>query len=178
MVHKPSVLRYNVFRHHMPHILQNTAMPSLPVLLHSPYAWFALGVLLVGAELLIPGVLICFFGFAAMLIAAILLVFPGIPAAPLLLLYAVLSGSLILGLRRLMPKSFSGRTTDAKTDPDDDDVVGAPATVIEAIAPGTPGKVEFRGSNWTAVSDSPLPAGARAIVTARNDLTLSVKPAE
>ena len=153
-------------------------MPPVAVLLHSPYAWFALGVLLVGAEILVPGVLICFFGFAAMLIAAILLVFPGIPAAPLLLLYTALSAVLVLGLRRLMPKSFRGRTTAAKTDPDDDDVVGAPATVIEDIVPGAPGKVEFRGTNWTAVSDSSLPVGARAIVTERNDLTLSVKPAE
>ena len=159
-------------------LFQNVPMTPVIALLRSPYAWFALGVILVGAELLIPGVLICFFGFAAMLIAAILLVFPNTPVAPLLLLYTALSVVLIFGFRRMMPKSFGGRATAAKTDPDDDDVVGAFATVIEAISPDAPGKVEFRGTNWTAVSDSPLPVGARATVTARNDLTLSVKPVE
>ena len=75
-----------------------------------------------------------------------------------------------------MPKTFRGHVKTAESDPDEDDVAGAPATVVEAIAPGVPGKVEFRGTNWTASAEATLPVGALVVVERRENLVLHVKP--
>lgn len=144
-------------------------------MLRSPSLWFIAGLFLTLAELIVPGVLVCFFGFAAMVAAGVLLLWPDIPIALLLSFFIAASLALIFGLRRFLPKTFRGRATVATADPDDDDVVGAAATVVEAIVPGVPGKVEFRGTNWTASADTDIPVGASVSVERRENLVLHVK---
>lgn len=151
-------------------------MDSLLDSFSRPSLWFVFGLLLTFSEFLVPGVLVCFFGIAAMLMAGVLLLWPGIPSSLLLALYLVTSLALLFGLRRYMPKTFRGHVKTAESDPDEDDVAGAPATVVEAISPNAPGKVEFRGTNWTATADTALPVGALATVVSRANLTLHVKP--
>lgn len=151
-------------------------MDSILDLVSRPSLWFIGGLLLTFSEFIVPGVLICFFGIAAMLMAGLLLLWPGIPSSLLLALYIATSLALLFGLRRYMPNTFRGRVKLAESDPDEDDVAGAPATVVEAISPEVPGKVEFRGTNWTAIADAALPVGALATVVRRSNLTLHVKP--
>jgi membrane protein implicated in regulation of membrane protease activity len=141
-----------------------------------PSFWFVLGLLLVLSEFAVPGVMICFFGFAALLVAGLLLVWPTAPTSVVLAAYIVLSLALLFGLRRYMPKTFRGHAKAAESDPDEDDVAGSRVVVVEAVAPNRPGKVEFRGTNWTAVSDAALAAGAAAVVVRRDNLTLTVRP--
>ena len=151
-------------------------MSSILDFFSRPSLWFIAGLLLTLSEFIVPGVLICFFGFAAMLMAGLLLLWPSMPSSLLLAIYIATSLALIFGLRRYMPKTFRGHVKNAESDPDEDDVAGAPATVVEAIAPGVPGKVEFRGTNWTAVSNSTLAVGALVVVERRENLVLHVKP--
>lgn len=133
------------------------------------------GIVLVAAEFAVPGVMVCFFGAAAIVLAGLYQLFPDMPLLVALLLYIVLSLGMVFGLRRFMPKTFRGRTSVESGDPDDDDVSGARVVVAEAVGPNRPGKVEFRGSLWTAVSDEPLAPGDAATVESRDNLTLRVR---
>lgn len=150
-------------------------MDTLQTLFSRPSLWFILGLLLTLSEFAVPGVMICFFGVAAMLMAGLLVLFPEMSSSLLIALYIATSLALLFGLRRFMPKTFSGRTRKATSDPDDDDVAGALATTLEPIEPNRPGKVEFRGTRWTASSTETIPAGTPVVVTRRENLTLFVE---
>lgn len=59
-----------------------------------------------------------------------------------------------------------------------DTMVGELALVLEDLASGALGKVEFRGSTWNArnVSAVPLQKGQRSRVDHVDGLTLSIRP--
>ena len=48
--------------------------------------------------------------------------------------------------------------------------------VLAAIAPGQPGKVEFKGATWNARAEAPLQPGDAAIIVGRDGLQLQVRP--
>lgn len=146
----------------------------MPVLTNAQLC-FAAGVALVVAEFAVPGVMVCFFGAAALVLAGVYAVWPELPFAAALALYIALSLAMVFGLRRFLPRTFRGRSSVEAGDPDDDSVAGAPAKVVEPISPGSPGKVEFRGSLWTAVASAPVAAGATVVVEGRDNLTLRVR---
>jgi len=59
-------------------------------------------------------------------------------------------------------------------------VAGDTATAIDAIAPGETGRVELRGSHWTAINEGErlIDAGARCTVTRSEGLTVHVRANE
>lgn len=134
-----------------------------------------IGIILIVAEFVVPGVMICFFGAAAVVLAGVYALVPSLPTGVALALYIVLSLAMVFGLRRFLPKTFRGRTSVERGDPDDDDVAGSHVRVAEAIAPDQPGKVEFRGSLWNAAATDSIPSGAMVEVVRRDNLTLHVR---
>ena len=136
--------------------------------------WLAAGAALVVAELATPGgFVIIFFGVAALLIG-ILGLLGAVSSAPLqFLLFSVLSvGSLALLRGRLQSKL---RTPGASNV---DSLIGDLAIPQERLSPGVVGKVEVRGSTWSArnTSSVTLDPGQRARVAAVDGLTLAVIP--
>ena len=139
--------------------------------------WLLLGLVLVAAEMAAAGgFYVIFFGVAALLIALLQLV--GIVDATWLqlLLFSVLSvASLLLFRNPLMRRlHLTGGATDI------DSLSGARGTVLEAMAPGAPGRVEVRGTTWSArnVGSTALQNGARCDVVRSERLTLLVKAEE
>ena len=137
--------------------------------------WFIAGMVLILAEFSAPGVCICFFGVGALLTGVVVWLFPGMPLSLELLLFSVLSVLFLLGCRRLMPDVFRGSMKVDPSDIENDDVAGADAVVVEAISAGRPGKVEFRGSLWTACADRELAVGERVKISRRQNLTLFIE---
>lgn len=136
--------------------------------------WFLGGVILLITELFMPTLILMFFGFGAWIVAAIYLAL-GIGLASQLAIFMAASLVLLALLRKRLQPLFMGYTTARqKSDEDLDDFLGKEATVIEAIAPGQPGKIEHNGVSWTAESGAVLSAGARVRITGRKGLTLSV----
>lgn len=133
------------------------------------------GILLVLAEFAVPGFVICFFGAAAIATGLVHAVFQTMSGAALVSTYIILTLAFVFGVRRFIPASFKGRVSSGSGDPDDDGVAGSHAVVAEAIAPDAPGKVDFRGSLWTASSDRAIHAGERVEIIRRNNLELIVK---
>ena len=48
--------------------------------------------------------------------------------------------------------------------------------VLEAIAPGVPGRVATHGEIWSAIAHQPIPQGARVRVVDVDGMTLTVSP--
>jgi membrane protein implicated in regulation of membrane protease activity len=137
--------------------------------------WLAVGLILVLLELAAPGgFFVIFFGVAAMAVG--LLVFGGIggPLWVQLLLFSVLSTAFLLLFRNpLMRRMRLDRGTD-----EIDNLTGEPAKAIEDFGPGEQGRVELRGSIWSARNGGPAPIarGARVRVVAVDRLTVVVIP--
>lgn len=136
--------------------------------------WLLLGLLLLGAEMMTPGgFYILFFGLAALVVGAIAgsglvegdsaqwLLFSGIAIASLL----VFRGPLLARISAAEVKH-----------PDVDSMVGEVAIPVETLAAGAIGKVELRGTTWSARNAGPTPLnkGQRSKVTGMDGLTLLI----
>lgn len=137
--------------------------------------WFVAGIILIVSEFFVPGFIICFFGVSALVAGAAALVFPEIPLFVQILIFTVCGVLLLLGCRRFMPAVFKGRATVGCRDVDADDGVGEYCICTVDITPDLPGKVEFRGSSWSAICDEKILSGTRCVVVSRSNLTLTVR---
>ena len=136
--------------------------------------WIAGGLALVVAELATPsGFFIIFFGLSALTIGLL----TGLNAVTAMwaqwLLFTVLSVAYILLFRRRLESKVQIPPASNV-----DSLIGVLAIVQERLLPGVVGKVEVRGSMWSARNTSgvTLDAGQRARVTAVDGLTLTVVP--
>ena len=138
------------------------------------WIWLAAGLVLVVAELATPsGFFILFFGLGALTVG--LLVGLGVVASLWLelALFSALSVAYLLIFRgRLQHK------VQIPPPPTVDSLVGDLAIVQEPLSPGVVGRVEVRGSMWTARNTSAvaLGVGQRARVAAVDGLTLAIVP--
>ena len=136
--------------------------------------WLLLGLLLLGAEMMTPGgFYILFFGVAAIIVGALAgldlvqadwlqwLLFSGLAVGSLL----VFRGPLMARMNQAQPQA-----TDV------DSMVGEIAVPLEALAAGAVGKVELRGTTWSArnADAAPIAKGQRTKVTKVDGLTLWV----
>lgn len=138
------------------------------------WLWLAGGLALVVAELATPsGFFIIFFGAGALTVG-LLKAFQLIDSLTAeLLLFSVLSIVYVVLFRGLLQSKVQN-PPPAKVD----SLVGVLAIVQESLSPGVVGRVEVRGSMWSArnASDVTLAPGQRARVAAVDGLTLAVVP--
>ncbi len=136
--------------------------------------WFLLGLAFFLLELIIPGFVIIFFGFGAWVTSLIcLLANPGLDLQ--IIIFSITSILSLILLRKMFTKKFFNEGVSA---PDilDDEFIGKEAIVIEDIAKGSRGRIEFKGTPWTAVSDEDIKAGQTVIITEKESINLTVKP--
>jgi membrane protein implicated in regulation of membrane protease activity len=136
--------------------------------------WLAAGLVLVVAELATPsGFFILFFGLAALTVGALV----GLQVVTSLWLELALF-SLLSVVYLLVFRGRVQQRVQAPPPPVVDSLVGVLAIVQEQLLPGVVGKVEVRGSTWTARNTSTvtLDPGQRARVAAVDGLTLAVVP--
>ena len=140
------------------------------------WSWIILGLSLVAAEVLIPtDFFFLFFGFAALVIGGLAGV-GAVESAPLQwLLFSVLAAAALFFFRGPLLARFKGTAREAQ---DVDSMVGETAVALEDILPGGLGKVELRGSTWSARTSGPsgVVKGQRARVERVDGLTLWIRP--
>lgn len=110
--------------------------------------WAIVGLLLILLEFAIPGFVIFFFGVGGLLNALLTALIPPLAAsipAQIALWIGTSTLSLFL-LRRYARTWFRGSGVK-----DDTSVIGATATVTEAIGE-TEGRIRFRGTTWSAIA--------------------------
>ena len=140
--------------------------------------WFLIGLALILSEFLLPGIILIFFGAGAWVVA--LTTWIGLTGGTTsqLLVFAISSIVLLVLLRRWFRAKFLGHKA-GEQDPfaNLDDLTGETVVVTADVSPAG-GKAEYKGATWSARSDSDIPAGSRAVVTAADGITLELEPAD
>ena len=135
-----------------------------------------LGIVLIAAELVLPGLVVVFLGAAAFIVAGAAAMgwINGWVAA--LTLWSVTSLVMVLGVRNMFTRLLPGHAVRQLTD-EDVDAFGEEVDVVETVTTDGGGRIRFRGSTWAAQTvQEELPAGSRARVVARDNLVWIVEP--
>jgi membrane protein implicated in regulation of membrane protease activity len=136
--------------------------------------WFILGLGLFLLELVMPGFIIFFFGLGAWITAIVCLI--GHPGTNLqIIIFAVTSTLLLIALRKIIQNKFlnSKRT---RTDDIEDEFTGKEAIAKIDFGGLKQGKVEFKGTTWTAESGSEVKEGQRVVIIEKDSFKLIVEP--
>jgi len=139
--------------------------------------WLLLGLVFTAMEAATAGgFYIIFFGIAAIVVALLTRFDLAGPLWFQLLLFSVLSVASLMFFRNPLMRQLN---LTAGT-PDLDTLSGESCTVIEPMPPGASGRVEARGTSWSArnIGTTPLVSGARCVVAQSERLTLLVKAEE
>lgn len=137
--------------------------------------WFIAGALLILAEFMVPGVVIVFFGVGALITS--LTTWLGLTESltSQTFMFGASSIVLLFSLRHLVKGWFVGKSDDQNGDLDDD-FTGREAVVTRDIpGPGIDGRIEIKGSEWKARSESTIVAGSTVIIESREGLTFQVR---
>ncbi|MEM9105445.1 MAG: NfeD family protein [Pseudomonadota bacterium] len=128
-----------------------------------PWSWWVLGLILLGAEILMPGVFLIWIGLAAIVVGALSLLFWNDPFwlwQTQILVFAVLAVIAAVVGRRMMAK---GEQTDQPLlNQRGESLVGRTATLSEPISEGR-GRIKLDDTMWV-VSGPDLPVGAQVRV--------------
>jgi len=136
--------------------------------------WFLTGVLCFVLELLLPGLIVFFFGLGAWCAALVLYLFP-MSLSYQLLVFLASSLFFLIVLRSTLKKVFLGRTLD-KDAMDPSLTLTGTGEVIEDIRPPALGKIKYSGSFWQASADQPLPKGTVVQILEKKNLIIKVGP--
>lgn len=141
------------------------------------WGWIIFGLALLGAELMVGTFYLFFLGLAA-LVVGLVVAFGIMPVDGGMqwlewILFLIFSSVLVLALRRPMLGKF--KVHDDKRDLDS--LTGEAIVVQEPMAPGELGRVEMRGTVWSAKNVGPalLAVGQRCRVERSEGLTLWVR---
>jgi membrane protein implicated in regulation of membrane protease activity len=149
---------------------------SLQLLSNPGLLWFIAGLVLLLTELFAPSLILMFFGLGAWVVTALYLLF-NIELPTQLIVFAVSSIVLLVFLRKKLKPVFLGYVSSKQnTGQNMDDFFEKEVVVVARIEPGKPGKVEFNGVAWDAVSDSSIDADSRVKIIDRSGLKLKVVP--
>lgn len=140
-----------------------------------PLIWLIAGLALISAEFIIPEFVIFFFGLGALANSLLIALFPGIAASvPIqIITWLGLSTLSLAGFRRYFAHWFKGKRLIARER--EAKYVGRAATVLEEIAPDSPGRIRFGGTSWGAVSyDRKFAAGEKVEILKQDGITFVV----
>ena len=139
--------------------------------------WLALGLLLIGAELVVPSFTLFWFGFGAGLTGLLLLLFPGLTLTAQLALFALFSaGCTIFWFRVLRPRMVDRSTAGMSREA----IIGELALVIKGTnGPQDKGRVRFTvpllgSEEWPCICTESLQAGDQVRVTGIEGHVLTV----
>jgi inner membrane protein len=140
------------------------------------WSWLLFGLVLLAAEIATPGgFYILFFGLVALIVGALAALEWLNTAWLQWLLFSILS---IISLFLFRNSLMVWMKAHEPVRQDIDSMVGEMAILIEELPPATLGKVELRGTTWSArnIGQTLLMKGHRARVERVEGLTLWIKP--
>jgi membrane protein implicated in regulation of membrane protease activity len=140
------------------------------------WGWVVVGAVLLGAELFVVATdfYLVFIGVAAVAVGLVAWTGVGLPVWGEWALFGALA-VLLLVFFRGWAKARWGATARV-----DDTLVGEQGVALEALAPGSGGRVELRGSPWSGrnAGGTAIGAGERVRVERVEGLTLHVRRAD
>ncbi len=138
----------------------------------SPALWIIVGLALVVLEMVVPGLIIIWFGIGAIVAGLVALLVPNLYVQ--FAVFVVVSGALVVLSQRI-----ARRITRPEPEPvGANRLSGAHGRVVADIVPPAAGRVSVLGEEWRAESAAPIKAGATVRVIAVSGTRLVVEPAE
>nr|WP_321405434.1 NfeD family protein [uncultured Carboxylicivirga sp.] len=142
----------------------------MEILSNAAVIWFIAGVILLLLEFVIPGIFIMFFGIGAWITALCVYLFEPSLGIQFLIFSATSILSLVF-LRKVIMKKTQNVEVDA-----DEEFIGHQGTCLTPINEEEAGRIEFKGTQWTAVSDVAIEANQKVRIISKDGLTLRVEP--
>lgn len=137
--------------------------------------WVVIGLVMLIAEFVVPGLVVFFFGLGAVVVG-ITCISVDLSLNAQIGLFLGSSLTMLVTLRHWSTQVFQGRRTAERADAaDTDEIIGARAKAVREISPDGEGRVELHGTDWQATAEEDIPAGSTVVVVARDNLTLVVK---
>ncbi len=130
------------------------------------YIWAITGLILILAEMIIPGGVIIFLGLGCLTVASSIYFGLITNVVTAFLTFFISSLAYLLILRSFFMKYFEGDSVIENTD-EDIEAANSIVQVIELITPYKAGRVKFRDSTWVAESDYEIASGEKAIIKKR-----------
>lgn len=141
-----------------------------------PWSWWVLGLVLLAAEILMPGVFLIWIGIAAIIVGCLSLLFWSDPFwvwQVQILIFAMLAVVAAIGGRRIMARS--GKSDEPLLNKRGASLVGRTATLSEPISEGR-GRIRIDDTTWV-VSGPDLPVGTQVRVVESTGRELRVEAA-
>jgi membrane protein implicated in regulation of membrane protease activity len=136
--------------------------------------WFLVGLGLLLLELLLPGLVILFFGVGAW-VTALVCTFTSINLNFQILIFLIASLLGLVLLRKYLRNRFFNRT-DKELDDQLEEFIGRKGKALADFKDGS-GQIEFKGTNWSASCEEPVAKGDWVEIISKDSLTLKVKKA-
>ena len=137
--------------------------------------WIIAGLALVIAEFVVSGLVVIFFGVAALIVGSLKYLGLLDDTTWELTLFAVLSILSLVFVRRFFSDKLLGKEKASRGDEDSAGLIGHRATVVAPFVNGS-GAVTYRGARWQAQSSQTLEAGQIVRITQHDGLWLTVEP--
>jgi inner membrane protein len=140
--------------------------------------WLVIGLALAAAEMITPGgFYFIFLGLSGLVVGAALGAGLPMPTWVQVAVFCVLAFALMLLFRRRLSERLTRKSPASLAAGGVTDIVGETGTAVEDIAANDVGKVELRGTSWSARADgTALAKGQRCRVARVEGLTLWVRP--
>jgi len=139
------------------------------------WIWILVGLGLLAVEVIVPGgIILLFFGAAAIVVGAFVLLGIGGPVWFQWAMFSALSVASLLTLRGPILRKIKAADEEAEYV---DSLVGMAVVASEDIVPGAKGKAELRGTSWGAqnVGTEPLARGEDGVVERVDGLKLYIR---
>ncbi|WP_299011407.1 NfeD family protein [uncultured Shewanella sp.] len=139
--------------------------------------WAGIGLVLMLAEIIIPGGIVILLGAACLVVVGALGLGIVEGFVQSITLWFIASMVLLLGFRQVTQRLIGGYSHVDNTD-EELDIYNKVAMVIQTIGPGQQaGRVDFQGSQWSALGDgTQIAAGTQVRVICRDNIGLVVEP--
>lgn len=139
------------------------------------WAWMVLGIGLLGVEMFVIDAqfYLVFIGLSAAIVGLLGLFGLELPIWAQWLVFSALAVAAMLAFRRRLYELVRNRSGHV----DERLTVGDRVLISSRLEPGQSGRVEYRGSTWSArnTGDSAIDAGREAVIAEVNGLTLHVR---
>lgn len=139
--------------------------------------WIGIGIVLVLAELIIPGAVLGFVGGSAILTGVLIQLGHLQGPVPIMMTFFISSIFFIMVLRTALLKLYPAEDTVHNVD-ETEDAIGTIVEVIETITPYRRGRIKYLDVSWAAESDVELEAGLQAIISGQDGNCWIVKAIE
>jgi membrane protein implicated in regulation of membrane protease activity len=147
--------------------------PPMNILSDPAVIWFLVGLGLLLLELVLPGLVILFFGAGAWVTALVCAV-TDINLNWQIFIFLVASLLGLVLLRKYLKRRFFDKK-DKEIEDQLEEFIGRKARAIEDFKNGT-GQVDFKGTRWSARSEAPVSKGDWVTIDSKDSLILYVTP--